>query len=186
MVAKPQNQQIHRPSQAGLSLLETMVALTILLIATVGLLSIGMMATSTTENRGHLAARTTEYAQDKMEQLISLAWGDPTTDSTQIPMCGPSSTPACNNGTGLTIGGSSDPTAPSTGYVDYLDNSGNLLTIVGGVAPSNWYYIRVWQISSPATNIKQITVTAKVKMQVGAPQGALPQSTLSILKTSPF
>src|SRR6266550_2449386 len=131
MVAKPQNRQIHRPSQTGLSLLETMIALTILLIATIGLLSIGMMATSTTENRGH-------------------------------------------------------PTAPSTGYVDYLDGSGNLLTIVGGVAPSNWYYIRVWQISSPATNIKQITVTAKVKMQVGAPQGALPQSTLSILKTSPF
>ncbi len=115
MVAKPQNRQIHRPSQTGLSLLETMIALTILLIATIGLLSIGMMATSTTENRGHLAARTTEYAQDKMEQLISLAWGDVTTDSTQIPMCGPSSTPACTNGTGLTIGGSSDPTAPSTG-----------------------------------------------------------------------
>jgi len=89
MVAKPQNRQIHRPSQTGLSLLETMVALTILLIATVGLLSIGMMATSTTENRGHLAARTTEYAQDKMEQLISLAWGDPTTDSTQIPIVRP-------------------------------------------------------------------------------------------------
>jgi len=186
MVAKPEKPQIRQPSQTGLSLLETMIALTILLIATIGLLSIGMMATSTTENRGHLAARTTEYAQDKMEQLISLAWGDVTTDSTQIPMCGPSSTPACSNGTGLTIGGSSDPTAPSTGYVDYLDNSGNLLTIVGGVAPSNWYYIRVWQISSPATNIKQITVTAKVKMQVGAPQGALPQSTLSILKSNPF
>jgi type II secretory pathway component PulJ len=186
MVAKPEKPQIHRPSQTGLSLLETMIALTILLIATIGLLSIGMMATSTTENRGHLAARTTEYAQDKMEQLISLAWGDVTTDSTQIPMCGPSSTPACSNGTGLTIGGSSDPTAPSTGYVDYLDNSGNLLTIVGGVAPSDWYYVRVWQISSPATNIKQITVTAKVKMQVGAPQGALPQSTLSILKSNPF
>jgi len=186
MVAKPEKPQIHQPSQAGLSLLETMIALTILLIATIGLLSIGMMATSTTENRGHLAARTTEYAQDKMEQLISLAWGDVTTDSTQIPMCGPSSSPACSNGTGLTIGGSSDPTAPSTGYVDYLDSSGNLLTIVGGVAPSNWYYVRVWQISSPATNIKQITVTAKVKMQVGAPQGALPQSTLSILKSNPF
>src|SRR6266566_620168 len=186
MVATPQNRQIHRPPQSGMSLLEMMIALTILLIATVGLLSVGMTATSTTENRGHLAARTTEYAQDKVEQLISLAWGDVTTDSTQIPMCGPSSTPACSNGTGLAIGGSADPTAPSTGYVDYLDGNGNLLTIVGGVAPSNWYYIRVWQIASPATNMKQITVTAKVKTQVGAPQGALPQSTLSTLKTSPF
>src|SRR5882762_10339702 len=89
MVAKPQNRQIHRPSQTGLSLVETMVALTSLLIATIGLLSIGMMATSTTENRGHLAARTTEHSQDKMEQLISLAGADATTDATQTPRCGP-------------------------------------------------------------------------------------------------
>jgi len=93
MVAKPEKPQIRQPSQTGLSLLETMIALTILLIATIGLLSIGMMATSTTENRGHLAARTNEYAQDKMEQLISLAWGDVTTDSTQIPCAAPALRP---------------------------------------------------------------------------------------------
>src|SRR6266851_1412839 len=173
MVTKPQYRPFHRPSQAGMSLLETMIALAILLIATVGLLSMGMAAIGTTENQGHLAARTAEYAQDKMEQLISLAFGDSTTDTTVFP---------ANNsgGTGLAVGGSSNPdapvTSPGTGYVDYLDRSGNPLTVSGGVAPANWYYIRVWQISTPSSNLKQITVTAKVRSGVGSTgTGALPQ-----------
>jgi type II secretory pathway pseudopilin PulG len=170
------------PRRSGMSLLETMIALVILIIATVGILTLGMVATGTTENQGHLAARTSEYAQDKLEQLISLAWTDTTSDTTVLPIG--------TSGTGLSVGGSSDPSSPTTGYVDYLDNSGNLLTITGGVAPSNWFYIRVWQISIPDStnypNLKQITVTAKVKAQVGAPQGALPRSTLTTLKSNPF
>jgi hypothetical protein len=165
-----------------MTLLETMIALVILVITTVGILTMGMIATGTTENQGHLAARTSEYAQDKLEQLISLAWGDAVSDTTVLPVG--------TGGTGLTVGGSSDPSSPSTSYVDYLDSSGNLLTFTGGTPPSNWFYIRVWQISIPDSvnypNLKQITVTAKVKNQVGAPQGALPQSTLTTLKSSPF
>src|ERR1035437_6251240 len=110
-----------RPSQTGMSLLETMVALTILLIASIGILTMGMLATETTENQGHLAARTAEYSQDKMEQLMSLSYGDTTTDTTTFP-------PGSIGGTGLAIGGSSDPnspvSSPGTGYVDYLDISG--------------------------------------------------------------
>jgi type II secretory pathway pseudopilin PulG len=173
-------------SQSGMSLLETMIALVVLLIATVGIMAMAMVATSTTENQGHLAARTAEYAQDKMEQLISLAYGDSTTDTTVFP---------ANNsgGTGLAVGGSSDPnapvTSPGTGYVDYLDRSGNPLTAAGGVAPANWYYIRVWQISTPSgtSNLKQITVAAKVRSGVGSTGiGALPQSILVTMKTNPF
>jgi type II secretory pathway pseudopilin PulG len=168
--------------QSGMSLLETMIALAILIIATVGILTMGMVATGTTENQGHLAARTSEYAQDKMEQLISLAWGDTTSDTTVLPIG--------TSGTGLSAGGSSDPSSPTTNYVDYLDSSGNLLTYTGGTPPTNWFYVRVWQISIPDPtnypNLKQITVTAKVKAQVGAPQGALPQSTLTTLKSNPF
>ena len=59
-------------SQAGMSLLEVMIALGILLIASVGIMTMGTVAVSTTENQGHLAARTAEYAQDKIEQLNSL------------------------------------------------------------------------------------------------------------------
>jgi type II secretory pathway pseudopilin PulG len=168
--------------QSGMSLLETMVALVILIIATVGILTLGMVALSTTENQGHLAARTSEYSQDKLEQLISLAWSDTASDTTVLPIG--------TSGTGISVGGSSDPSAPVTGYVDYLDNSGNLLTYTGGTPPSNWFYIRVWQISIPDSvnypYIKQIAVTAKVKAQVGGLQSALPQSTLTTLKSSPF
>ena len=175
-------------SQTGLTLLETMIAVAVLLIVTAGIMSMALVATSTTENQGHLAARATEYAQDKMEQLISLAYGDgdpPATSGTDTTVF-----PANNTGgTGLAIGGSSDPNAPAAGYVDYLDKSGNPLSVAGGAAPATWYYIRVWQISTPAgtTNLKQITVSAKVRSGVGSTgTGALPQSTVTSLKTSPF
>jgi hypothetical protein len=161
-----------------MSLLETMVALAILLITSIGILTMGMVAMSTTENQGHLSARTAEYAQDKMEQLMSLSYGDTTTDTTTFP-------PGPAGGSGLAIGGSSDPnapvTSPGTGYVDYLDASGQPSS-----ATASWFYIRVWQISSYSTNLKQLTVTTKVRRQVGAPSGALPQSTLTSLKSFPF
>src|SRR5260370_9450355 len=129
MVTKPQYRPFHRPSQAGMSLLETMIALAILLIATVGLLSMGMAAIGTTENQGHLAARTAEYAQDKMEQLMSLGYPDQVTDTTQFPACNPHRTnpPPSTTATRLAVGGSSGPSAPVTtpgnGYVDYLDGT---------------------------------------------------------------
>jgi prepilin-type N-terminal cleavage/methylation domain-containing protein len=178
MEGKLMYRPFRRPSQTGMSLLETMIALAILLIVSAGILTLGTVAMSTTENQGHLAARTAEYAQDKMEQLMSLAYGDPSTDTTTFP-------PTSMGGSGLTVGGSSDPsspvTTPGTGYVDYLDISGQPVSSTG-----NWFYIRVWQISSFSANLKQITVTAKVKGQVGSPAGALPKSTLVSLKSSPF
>jgi len=45
-------------SQEGMSLLEVMIALAILLIASVGIMTMGTVAIATTENQGHLAART--------------------------------------------------------------------------------------------------------------------------------
>src|SRR5215467_2472138 len=53
-------------SERGTTLVETAIALAILLVVMAGLLSMAAFATSLTENQGHLAARTTEYAQDKM------------------------------------------------------------------------------------------------------------------------
>src|SRR5712692_727720 len=182
MEKKSPRRSFNRQSQAGLTLLETMIAVVLLLIVTAGIMSMAMVATSTTENQGHLSARATKYAQDKMEQLISLAYGDSTTDTTVFPATN-------TGGTGLAIGGSSDPNAPAAGYVDYLDKSGNPLAVAGGAAPATWYYIRVWQISTPAgtTNLKQITVSAKVRSGVGSTgTGALPQSTVTSLKTNPF
>ena len=95
-------------SQSGFSLLETIFALMILLVVAAGVLPMGLLATKTSENQGHLVARTTEYAQDKMEQLLVLAWGDAQSDTRVFPA-------ASSGGTGLAIGGSANPAAPVAG-----------------------------------------------------------------------
>jgi type II secretory pathway pseudopilin PulG len=182
-----------RNSESGMTLIETVIALALLLVVAVGVLGLGAIALATTENQGHLMARTAEYAQDKMEQLLALKFCDATSDTTVLPTSSAGgqglagcAAPLNNNGTG--IGGSSDPTAPVAGFVDYLDDSGNLLpTGTGGVAPNAWKYIRAWQISSAnaANTVKQITVTVRVSRQI-ASAGALPQSTVTALKAYPF
>src|ERR1700758_3049613 len=112
-------------SQAGLSLLETIIALALLLVVAAGVMGLGAVAMCTTENQGHLMARTAEYAQDKMEQLLALKFCDKDTDTTVLPS-------ASTGGTGLAgcpapivipatgtsgVGGSSNPGAPVAGYV---------------------------------------------------------------------
>jgi Tfp pilus assembly protein PilV len=72
-------------SETGLTLIETVIAVSMLLVAMIGLLSMAALATVYTENHGHLEARTTEYAQDKMEQLLAIAFTDAVTDTTQFP-----------------------------------------------------------------------------------------------------
>jgi hypothetical protein len=165
-------------SDAGMSLLETVVALGILLVVLLGILPLAVLALTTTENEGHLVARATEYAQDKMEQLFILSFSDTSTDTRLFP------SPNVG-GTGLAIGGSANPAAPAAGYVDYLDVSGNLLASTGTTAPTGWFYRRVWSVTSAGANLKQITVTAIVRSSVGR-RGRIPQATLVALKTSPF
>ena len=192
----PRRSRKTRSSQSGLTLVETVVALGLLLTVSVGLLGLAAMAMATTENQGHLQARTAEYAQDKMEQLLALKFCDASSDTTLLPtstsggqgLAGcpvPLVSPATGSGG---VGGSSDPNAPVVGYVDYLDNSGNLLvTGNGGAPPAGWKYLRAWQISSAnaANTVKQITVTVKVSSGLGS-AGAVPQSTLTALKAYPF
>jgi len=182
-----------RNSEAGMTLIETVIALALLLVVAVGVLGLGAIAMATTENQGHLMARSAEYAQDKMEQLLALKFCDATSDTTVLPTSSAGgqglagcAAPLNNNGTG--IGGSSNPNASVAGFVDYLDDSGNLLpTGTGGAAPNVWKYIRVWQISSAnaANTVKQITVTVEVNSDI-ATGGALPQSTVTALKAYPF
>jgi hypothetical protein len=161
--------------EAGVTLIETVVATGLLLLMLAGLVSVSFVATTSTENQGHLSARTTEYAQDKMEQLLALAYGDVQSDTTQFPA-------ANSGGQGLAVGGSVNPAAPANGYVDYLDVNGNLLG--GGAAPATWYYERVWQVTNPSANLKQITVTTIVKWSLGGTQR--PSSTVTALKSFPF
>jgi prepilin-type N-terminal cleavage/methylation domain-containing protein len=182
----------NRSAQAGMTLLETMIALAILLVVAAGLMSIAAVAVSTTETQGHLAARTAEYAQDKMEQLLALRFcdggtnGKSGTDTTVFPAVIGAGTglAGCSdmvNGVPL-IGGNLTVSAPKAGFVDYLDGSGNLVAATG-----NWEYARVWQITVPAgsTGLKQITVLTQANHAVGS-TAVVPQSTVVALKTFPF
>lgn len=163
-------------SESGTSLIEVTVAGTILLVALLGLLSMGSVATVYTENHGHLEARTTEYAQDKMEQLLALAYTDAASNTIVFPA-------AAAGGTGLAIGGGINTAAPVAGYVDWLGSDGGLLG-GGTAAPAAWFYQRVWQITSPSAGVKQITVVATVRASVG--RALIPKSTLVALKASQF
>jgi type II secretory pathway pseudopilin PulG len=176
----PQRSGRRRTADDGFSLLETVIALSLLMIVALGLLPLGVIATTTTENQGHLMARTTEYAQDKMEQLLSLSFGDVTSDTRVFPATD-------TGGAGLAIGGSSDPFAPFEKYVDYLDIDGSLLPSVGTTAPEGWYYKRVWQVGyvGTSTTLKKLTVTATVKTAVGS-TGRIPTATVASIKSYPF
>jgi len=168
------------PGAAGFSILETVFAVAILMIVALGLLPLGVIATTNTENQGHLMARTTEYAQDKMEQLLALKFGDSTSDTRAFPA-------TSTGGTGLAVGGSSNPDGPVAQYVDYLDIDGTLLTSTGNTAPANWFYKRVWKVAfvTGSTTLKQITVTATVKNAIGG-AGRIPRATVTSVKTDPF
>ena len=170
-------------SERGLSFVETVFAVSVVMIAALGLLPLGAIATKTTENQGHLMARCTEYAQDKLEQLMALQFGDAITDTRVFP-----ANP--NGGTGLggkplaaTVG-SADPDAPVNQFVDYLNIDGDLLDAAAGV-PADWFYKRVWQVTPVSATLKRITVTAIVKNSIGS-TGQIPRATVVALKSYPF
>ena len=174
-------------AEDGTTLIETTIASAILLVVMVGVLSMVTLATTYTENHGHLEARTSEYAQDKMEQLLSLAYSDATTDTVVFPA-------ALSGGSGLAVGGSTNLAAPANLYVDWLAQDGSLLG--GGVTkPATWFYERTWEIcylqanntaclTTPATAVKRVTVTTTVLTSFG--HTIIPKATVVALKASQF
>lgn len=167
--------------ERGFSLVETMVGLCLLLIVAAGVLPLSVLSLKITENQGHLMARATEYAQDKLEQLLSLSYGDSLSDTRVFPATD-------TGGSGLTPGGSANPATPVHLYVDYLNFDGALLPAASGTQPATWYYQRVWRVEEVAgrTGLKQITVTATVRRAAQGGSGAIPRATVAALKTHPF
>jgi type II secretory pathway pseudopilin PulG len=174
-----------RRDERGTTLIEVVIASAILCTLMAGLMSMAALSISTTENQGHLAARATEYAQDKMEQLLALSYGDTASDTRTFPALN-------TGGTGLAVGGSYDVDNPVALYVDYLDDAGNLCGSTGAAcaapsgttAPTGWFYKRAWKVELVSTNLKRITVAACTSRGFGGATRAT--SYLTVLKTSPF
>jgi prepilin-type N-terminal cleavage/methylation domain-containing protein len=179
-------------TERGFSLVETMVGLTILLVVAAGVMPLAVVTLRESENNGHLGARASEYAQDKLEQLMALSYGDTITDTRVFPAND-------TGGSGLSPGGNADPAAPVALYVDYLNAAGALLDSPDGTPPEGWFYQRVWRIEevgaadancplvvSPARIcLKRITVTATVRFAISG-SAITPRVTLAALKSYPF
>lgn len=174
-MSRKSTQKIH--NQAGLSLIETMIAMLILLVGVVAVMGLFSVSASQVANQGEFATRTTEYALDKMEQLLSLSFTDSTTNTTVYP---PVATGGTGLGASLSAGGtvgSVNLSSPVTGYVDYLDFNGNLLT-----SSTGWFYKRQWSISlNSSSNLKTITVIATAALSLGG--GMAPSTTLVCYKS---
>ena len=184
-------------SERGSTLIETMVAVAILVIVVAGLLPVFVVGIQTTNQQGDMATRTTEYAQDKMEQLLTLnainlssdGFNDGTTDTTVFPSVTDGST-GCTGvgantcGLGGTMAASSTvgsipPAATVKYFVDYLDTNGNLLANSTGAE-----YTRQWKVATDATNtMKTITIVA-TSLRAAGVQGQAPSSTLVCTKSS--
>jgi len=167
-----------RVATKGFSLIEVVVAMCILLVGLVAVMSLFTVALDQNANQGEFATRTTEYCQDKMEQLMSLSFTDGSTNTTVYP-------PQSTGGTGLggnmaasaTVG-SVNPASPTTNYVDYLTETGTLLSSSTGA-----YYIRQWSITTDSTaKVKTITVFTTVTARRGI--GPAPSTTLVCYKAA--
>jgi prepilin-type N-terminal cleavage/methylation domain-containing protein len=156
---------------AGFSILEVMVATTILSVSLAALAQLFVMST-----QANTSARTTGYAsvlaQQKMEQLRGLTFGFdnlglPITDFTTKTTTADENV---SNGKGLTPSPAKTLGKNVDGYCDFIDQFGN---VIGGgtIAPSGTIYIRRWSIEPLPTNpnntlVLQVLVTRSHKERV--------------------
>jgi len=136
----------------GFSLLEVLFATTILAVVAAGVLGLFSVSLLRNTTSGDHGTRVTEYAQDKMEQLMALSFADSASDTTAYPT-------AASGGQGLTAGGSLNPSSPSAGYVDYITQTGNPSATSTGAA-----YIREWTIANDVNGSPTLkTITVRVQ-----------------------
>ena len=152
--------------ESGHSLLEVIVAAGLMAGA---LAALGQMFAISVANNN--SARSGSYAtvlaEQKMEQLRGLAWGFdtlglPATD-TSTDTAAPVETPA--GGTGLSPSPGGTLTRNTAGYVDYVDQFGNILG-GGETIPAKAVYIRRWSVEPLPTNsnnalLLQVMVTKR-------------------------
>jgi type II secretory pathway pseudopilin PulG len=158
--------------QSGFSIIEAMVATTILAVALVSLADLLVYATRATMGSRD-TTRAVILAEQKMEQLKALAWAmdeggarvsDGGSNMAAVTASGVCAAAATGTAVGLTR---SPPGALATntdGYVDYVDAHG--CGLGGGVVPpAGSTFIRRWSIATsdagPDTLVLQVLVTRR-------------------------
>ena len=150
--------------EGGFSLLEVLVATTMMAVGLTALAQLFAVSTRT-----NYSAKTTTYAavlaQQKMEQLRGLTWGF---DNLGLPITDTSTNVSvvpeqANGGTGLTASPANSLGQNTTGYCDFLDRDGKSLG-TGTTVPGNAVYIRRWSVEPLPTNpnntiVLQVLVT---------------------------
>jgi prepilin-type N-terminal cleavage/methylation domain-containing protein len=158
-------------SESGFSLVEVMVATTLLAVGLVSLAQLFAVAAANNTN-AHNSTFAAVLAEQKMEQLRALAWGFdpvglPISDSTTNTAAQPETS---TGGTGLSPSPDTSLVENTPGYVDYVDRFGNILG-GGSTAPSGTVYVRRWSVEPLPTNpnntlILQVLVTPHVNRSV--------------------
>ena len=151
----------HKGSR-GVTLVETMMAV---LVAFIAMASVGAVVFSSmvaNKNQGTETTRITALAQEKIEQLVRLAYSDTTTNTTLITDTGWAIGLTSNTSTDLTQLTACPTTGSSNiGYVDFLDNNAQPLSGACATAIAGGFgYVRRWKITtvSGVTGLKQVTV----------------------------
>jgi prepilin-type N-terminal cleavage/methylation domain-containing protein len=162
--------------EKGFSLVETLIATTIMTVALAALAQLFALST-----RNNQSARSTTFAatlaQQKMEQLRSLTWGfdilglpitDLTTDIADVP-------PSETDGKGLSPSPTDSLRKNYAGYCDFLDEHGQSLG-TDDEPPPGTMYIRRWSIEPLPANpnntiVLQVMVT--VRRNRGGADGTL-------------
>lgn len=139
-------------NQRGFSLVETLVATTIMTVALASLAQLFLISTKSNQS-ARLTTAASLLAQQKMEQLRGLTWGfdtiglplsDTTSDLTVVPeqpQGGPGLTPSPEGALRRNV----------DGYCDFLDGRGQPLG-GGTIAPPNTVYVRRWSVEPLPTN----------------------------------
>ena len=167
---------LNRKRERGISLLETVVAAGLMIVGIGGVMSLFTVGASKNMSQGTQASRCTEYAQDKMEQLMALSFTDTTSNTTVIPT-------ATTGGVGLTPGGSIYPNTFTANYVDYVTEGTGSTAAIFTTLQSNSAYERQWSIVSNATDPNIVTITVTVQSLQSVDRGAAPLTTLVSMKT---
>jgi type II secretory pathway pseudopilin PulG len=155
-----------RRSEAGFSLVETMVAVMLLATALVSTAQLLVIATRANMGAQRLTFAAT-LAQEKMEQLRGLAWGF---DDLGLPINDFATNlavdPPTNDGVGLQPSPENSLSSNAVGYVDYVDRFGNTLG-GGGVALPNTMYVRRWSVEPLPTNPNNTLILQVLVFNIG-------------------